>query len=133
MSKKQSSKIFIVILIGTVVLLILSRDRLLFLINYHFSKGSETSTSIQTSESPSPEQIACEENNGEWITGPFREGPFCNIPQLDEGKKCTDGGECLSGNCVGDNPYYGRCTKFKYIYGCFSILKKGLIQQVCVD
>lgn len=130
---ERSVQIIVVIVIGAVILLILSRVWLLSSINSDVSKVGETPGPIPTSESLITDKTECKKDNREWIVGPFGEGPFCNIPQPDEGKTCTDGRDCLSGKCLAENNYSGKCAKFKTLYGCYSYLKNGTTQRICAD
>lgn len=97
----------------------------------------------------SPEQIEndrleCLRKGGDWQSRPFGRGNFCNIPQIDSGKSCTDGAQCLSGNCIADESSNGECSKYSMLYGCYTFLGKSPYQtnprsskietnQVCID
>ena len=84
----------------------------------------------------------CEEDGGVWMLGPFGEGPFCNKKYSDGGQECADSRQCLSKQCMVRPDLYnhlpkgseGKCADWQINYGCFGLLKRGIITNyACRD
>jgi hypothetical protein len=77
------------------------------------------------------DKALCEQCGGVWGIGPHPEG--CNPPNMDADKSCTDSSQCV-GLCFAEDDYEnarkGKCSKIKFVFGCYSEIVKGRAQPI---